>query len=71
MNTILHHTSPEAQIHDDGFINKRQLAQKLKTSPRTIEKWVQQGLIPCMKIGRTVRFNWEMVKKELQANCGR
>ena len=66
METNIQNYSAQLQ---DGFINKRQLAQKLGMSPRTIEKKVSQGLIPCMKIGRTVRFDWETVKRELQETC--
>jgi len=43
------------------FITKKQLADRLKVSTRTIEKWVASGKISCAKIGHTVRFDWAAV----------
>ena len=53
----------------DGLLNKRQLAQKLGVSARSIDAWMKLGRLPYIKIGGgqrgTVRFSWPAVKKSL------
>jgi excisionase family DNA binding protein len=43
------------------YLTKPQIAERLKVTTRTIDTWMQKGLIPYRKIGRTVRFVWEEV----------
>ena len=43
---------------------------RLKTV-RTVENWMNQGLIPYVKIGKLVRFNLEEVKEAINTTCGR
>ena len=56
---------PLAQT-DSTYITKLTLAARLKVSSRTVEKWVARQLIPCVKIGRTVRFSWPAVQSRLE-----
>jgi excisionase family DNA binding protein len=39
-----------------------QLAERFQVGERTIRRWAQQGLIPSIKVGRTVRFPVEAVE---------
>ena len=43
---------------------------RLKTV-RTVENWMNQGLIPYVKIGKLVRFNLDEVKQAINESCGR
>ena len=58
----------------DGFLLKAEVAARLRKKPRTIDRWMAQGLIPHIKVGRgkraAVLFKWADVEASLQANCG-
>lgn len=49
----------------DEFLTKRELAERLKVSVRTLENWVARGLIRQAKIGHTVRFRWSDVVERI------
>jgi excisionase family DNA binding protein len=56
----------EIQTPNEGFLNKEQLAEKLRCHPRTVENLMADGKIPYIKLGRKlVRFDWEKVKARL------
>ena len=40
----------------DELLNKKEIAQKLKISTRSVENFTRRGLIPYVMIGRCVRF---------------
>lgn len=56
------------------FISKTEVATRLGMTPRTIEHWMQRGIIPYLKIGKgrraTVLFKWADVESHLKANYG-
>jgi excisionase family DNA binding protein len=39
-----------------GLLRKRELAEKLSISERTLCVWMSKGRIPFLKVGRSVRF---------------
>lgn len=40
----------------EGLLVKSEVAQILHVTPRCIDNWMEKGLIPYYKIGRSVRF---------------
>ncbi len=38
------------------FLTVQEAAQRLRVSTRTIRRWIQQGDLPAIKIGKTVRI---------------
>ena len=48
-----------------GLLRKRELAEKLAISKRTLDVWMQKGRIPFLKVGRSVRFRWPDVLEKL------
>lgn len=50
-----------------GLLRKRELAEKLAISKRTLDVWMQQGRIPFLKVGRSVRFRLPDVLEKLNA----
>ena len=50
-----------------GLPRKRQVALRLSVSVRTLENWVAAGRIPCIRVGRVTRFEWERVLEALHA----
>jgi excisionase family DNA binding protein len=49
-----------------GLLRKRELAEKLAISKRTLDVWMQKGRIPFLKVGRSVRFRLPDVLAKLQ-----
>ena len=43
----------------------KQLAEAIQAHPQTVYKWVRNGEIPYVKIGRSVRFNLDAVMASL------
>ena len=54
-----------------NLINKKQMAQKLCVTARTLENWMREGFVPYIKIGRCVRYDMEDVMPALKRRHGR
>ena len=53
----------------EPFITKPEVARRLNKRVRTIDNWMQQGLLPYYKIGRSVSFKWSEVEQHLKQLC--
>jgi excisionase family DNA binding protein len=58
-----------ATASPDEILDKRETAQRLKISTRTLDQWMREGKVPFLKIGKTVRFRWPDVLAHLQHTC--
>ena len=47
------------------FIGERELLKRIPVSRRTAFSWVQNGKLPCVKIGRRKLFHWPSVEAAL------
>ena len=47
------------------FLNKKQTCEYLNISNNTLDNWIKQGL-PCIKVGKTVRFSKTEINRWLQ-----
>jgi excisionase family DNA binding protein len=58
----------------DCFISKAEVARRLGKTARTVEQWMQRGIIPYLKIGKgrraTVLFKWTDIEAHLKINYG-
>jgi hypothetical protein len=52
-----------------GYMNKTELAFRLNRCERTIERWMRDGLVPHLKVGRSVYFKWDMVDQAISQKC--
>ena len=50
---------------DDCLLTKKELAQRLKKSVRSIENWMKLRYLPYIKIGHSVLFRWRDVVEAL------
>lgn len=57
-----------AYASPDEMLEKPETANRLKVSKRTLDAWMRGGLVPYLKIGKTVRFRWPDVVAHLQQN---
>jgi excisionase family DNA binding protein len=59
---MLEHTSPQPDL-----ITPQQLARRLQVSLRTVTNWKKRQVIPCVKVGKVVRFSVAKVLSALDA----
>lgn len=57
----------EAEQKKRGLVKAEVIAERYDVSPRLVYKWKDEGRIPFVKIGRTIRFNLADVIKTLEA----
>lgn len=53
----------------EPFIDKAEVAKRLGRGVRTVESWMQQGLLPYYKIKQSVSFKWSEVEQHLKESC--
>ena len=56
---------PSHSADTDELLTKRELAARLKKTPRCIEQWMRKRYLPYIKIGHTVLFRWRDVLEAL------
>lgn len=50
------------------FLTARELAERLRVKPTTVQRWMKSGVIPVVRINRKViRFDAEAVRRALEA----
>lgn len=47
----------------DSLLNTADVARILSVSPRTVQLWAKQGILPCFRVGAVVRFDPEDVRR--------
>lgn len=55
-------TSPPTEI-----IDREELCKRLAITEPTAIRWEKKGIIPCFRIGISVRYNWQTVIKVLES----
>ena len=50
----------------NGYLTKTEVAGRLRKSKRTIDEWGSKGILPYIKIRRSVLFKWPDVVQALQ-----
>jgi len=51
----------------EDFISKKEVARRLDKTVRTVENWMERGILPYYKLGRTVSFRWSEIEAHLMA----
>ena len=51
----------------DRLLKKRELAERLGVSSRTVDDWQRRGRIAYLKIGRSCRYRWRDVIAKLES----
>lgn len=67
MQTMTKTATAPAAPSGEEYLTKRELAVKLRKTPRTIELWMSQGLIPYARLGRSILFHWPTVQESINA----
>ncbi len=50
---------------DPEYLNLVEAAALLRTTPRTLRRWVAAGKVPATKLGRQLLFNREAIRQAL------
>ncbi len=49
----------------EKYLTKCEVATRLRKTTRTIDTWMSAGILPYMKIGRSVLFDWDDCQRHL------
>ena len=52
------------------WVTRTELADMYNVHPLTISRWAESGKIPCMRMGRVLRFPLELVEETLMKTAG-
>ena len=52
------------------WVTRSELADRYAVHPITISRWADDEKIPCMRIGRVLRFPLELVEETLMKTAG-
>jgi excisionase family DNA binding protein len=61
--------APDAPAPVEAFIKKRDVAKRLGKTVRTVDNWMQRGILPYYKIGRSIEFKWSEIEAHLAQTC--
>jgi hypothetical protein len=53
----------------EPFINKAETARRLDCGLRTLDSWMERGIVPFYKVSKRVMFRWSEVQAVLERNC--
>jgi excisionase family DNA binding protein len=63
----------DKQAHDqipDGYLLKDEVASRLRITTKTLERWMREGIVPFIKLGKrrraSVLFRWDRVQEHLE-----
>ena len=62
-------TTTQPPALPEGFIGKKEVARRLNKGVRTVDYWMERGILPYYKIGRSVEFKWSEVESHLAQTC--
>jgi excisionase family DNA binding protein len=60
---------PAATNPHDDLLTQEELAARLKVGLRTLVRLQRDGVLPCIVLGKSVRFFWPAVVSHLNANA--
>jgi excisionase family DNA binding protein len=57
--------SENVTADSSGYIDTREIAKRLGKTERTVQAYCRRRLIPFVKLGRAVMFDWPSVKQHI------
>jgi excisionase family DNA binding protein len=51
------------------YLTKQDMAKLLQVTPRTIDNLMARGILPFVRLGRTVRFRLKDVEAHIESHC--
>lgn len=59
-------TTPGELPTEAEFLTKIEVASMLRVSPRTLDSWLQRGILPHIRFGKSVRFSRASLTRHLE-----
>jgi len=53
----------------ERLLSAQEVAERLGIKPRTVALWAREGRLPAYRLGRYLRFKWELVERALDVTC--
>lgn len=50
------------------YVTAKEVAEHLGVTDKTVYKWAREGIIPCRRFGRTVKFSIEDIERKAIEN---
>ena len=64
---ITGHATQDKHTFDDSKLSKKMIARKYNVCERTVHRWMKEGLITPIKVGRrSIRFNRDEVEQAIE-----
>ena len=59
---------PEGQ-ECEPFLDRQEVARRFQVGSRVLAEWLETGVLPYYRLGRTVRFRWSEIEVHLNRFC--
>ena len=64
---MTHNTQDTGELPTEAeFLTKPEVAALLRVSPRTLDTWLQRGIIGHVRLGRSIRFSRAALLRQLE-----
>jgi excisionase family DNA binding protein len=71
--SVVNHVYARRRAEEDeptsALFTRTQLAERLNVSHRTVDNWRERGLIPYLRVGAVIRFDFRQVIAALSEHC--
>ena len=63
-------TKPDGEPLNSGLLTKKQIAEALSVTERTVSKWQNRGWLPFIAIGGRRLYPWPEAREAIKRNFG-
>ena len=49
-------------VSTEDYLTKEEVARRLRTPLRTVERWMREGILPFYRVKVSVRFRWSEIQ---------
>lgn len=67
VNSCLRHNAPAQSQPPTEIIDRAELCKRLNITEPTAIRWGKKNVIPCFRIGSSIRYNWPKVIEALES----
>jgi len=68
-NKLLKVRGATVETEKGHLLTVKQVAELFNVSPATVYLWTKRGILPCIRLGRTIRFDPEIMKQITESSA--